>query len=142
MRFAGSAPITDFLQQSMDHSAVAQNAAKTRSAVNRAGTQLQGETTARGITAAGEVEAASIVGAAQASVANAQGQAAVMEGIGGIASSAIGAFGGGGGGGSSITSYSQIPSAGLRGSAAGGSSNAYFGTGGKYGSFKPFNATY
>ena len=95
MRFAGSAPITDFLQQSMDHSAVAQNAAKTRSAVNRAGTQLQGETTARGITAAGEVEAASIVGAAQASVANAQGQAAVMEGIGGIASSAIGAFGGG-----------------------------------------------
>jgi hypothetical protein len=140
MRFAGSAPITDFLQQSMDHGAVAQNAAKTRSAVNKAGTQLQGETTARGITAAGEVEAASIVGAAQSSLANAQGQAAVMEGIGGIASSAIGAFGSRGG--SSISSYSQIPSAGLRGSAAGGGSNAYFGTGGKYGSFKPFNATY
>ena len=93
MRFAGSAPITDFLQQSMDHGAVAQNAAITRSAVNKAGTQFQGETTAAGIIGAGEVEAASIVGAAQASVANAEGQAAVMKGIGGIASSAIGAFG-------------------------------------------------
>ena len=143
MRFAGSAPITDFLQQSMDHGAVAQNAAITRSAVNKAGTQFQGETTATGITAAGEVEAASIVGAARSSLANAQGQAAVMKGIGGIASSAIGAFGsGGGGGGSPITSYSQIPSGGLTGSAAGGGPNAYFGTGGKYGSFQPFNAKY
>ena len=61
-------------------------------------TDLMGQTAATGIAEAGKVEAAGIVGAAQASAAQAQGQAAIMEGIGGIASSAIGAFGGGGGG--------------------------------------------
>ena len=115
MRFAGSAPVTDFLAKSMDHGATAQAAAKTRSAVNQAGVEAQGQTAARGISAAGEVEAASIVGAAQSSLANAQGQVAMMKGIGSIAGSAIGAFGGGG----SISSYSDIPSAGLTGSAAG-----------------------
>ena len=93
MRFAGSAPVTDFLAKSMDHGATAQAAAKTRSAVNQAGVQAQGQTTAAGIQGAGQVEAASIVGAAQSSLAGAQGQAAIMKGIGGIASSAIGAFG-------------------------------------------------
>ena len=97
MRFAGSAPVTDFLAKSMDHGAVAQKAQETRSAVNQAGVEAQGQTAARGITAAGEVEAASIVGAAQQSLANAQGQAAMMKGIGGIASSAIGAIPTGGG---------------------------------------------
>ena len=135
MRFAGSAPVTDFLAKSMDHGATAQNAAATRSAVNTAGIDAQGQTAAAGIQGAGEVEAAGIVGAAQSSLANAQGQAAMMKGIGGIASSAIGAFGGGG----SISSYSDIPSAGLTGSAAGAGAgpNAYFGTGGKYGTFVP-----
>ena len=67
-------------------------------------TDLMGKTAATGIAEAGKVEAAGIVGAAQASAAQAQGQAAIMEGIGGIASSAIGAFGGGGGGGSASMS--------------------------------------
>ena len=93
MRFAGSAPITDFLAKSMDHGATAQAAAKTRSAVNRAGVEAQGQTAAFGIKGAGEVEAASIIGAAQQSVANAQGQAAIMQGIGKIGGAAIGAFG-------------------------------------------------
>ena len=39
----------------------------------------------------------------------------------------IGKVGGGG-----VTKYSDIPAGGLRGAAAGGGSNAYFGTGGKY----------
>lgn len=103
MRFAGSAPVTDFLAKSMDHGATAQAAAKTRSAVNQAGVQAQGQTTAAGIQGAGQVEAASILGAANAQLAGAQGQASIMKGIGGIASSAIGAFGSGGGGGGYTT---------------------------------------
>ena len=94
MRFAGSAPITDFLAKSMDHGATAQAAAKTRSAVNQAGVQTEGQTTAAGIQGAGQVEAASIVGAAESSLANAQGQAAIMNGIGQIGGSIVGAFGG------------------------------------------------
>lgn len=57
---------------------------------------------ATGIKTQGDVEAAGIIADAKAGVAQAQGQAAIMEGIGGIASSALGAFGGGGGGGSSV----------------------------------------
>jgi len=66
---------------------------------------------ATGIKTAGDVEAAGIIADAKAGVAQAQGNAAMMEGIGGIASSALGAFGGGGGGSSSggspvMSSYS------------------------------------
>ena len=65
-----------------------------------AATSLMGKTAATGIKAAGDVEAAGIVGAARAGLANAQGNAAIMKGIGSIASSAIGAIPTGGGGGS------------------------------------------
>lgn len=98
-------------------------------------TDLMGKTAATGIQAAGAVEAAGIVGGAQAGLANAQGQAAIMSGIGQIAGSAIGAFGT-----PQINSYDDIPAGGLRGSDAGAGAgpNAYFGTGsGKYGSFTP-----
>ena len=57
-------------------------------------TDLMDQTAATGIAEAGKVEAAGIVGK-HAQAAQAQGQAAIMEGISGIASSAIGAFGGG-----------------------------------------------
>ena len=93
MRFAGSAPITDFLNKSVDMGSVAQKAAENRSALKNAGTQLEGEIGAAGIRAQGEVEAAGIFGAAQSSLASAQGNASMMKSIGGIASSAIGAFG-------------------------------------------------
>ena len=99
MRFAGSAPITDFLSQSMDHGAVAQKAAETRSAVNQAGIDLQGQTAASGISAAGEVESAGIMADAQAGLAQAQGNAAMFKTIGQIGGAAVGAFGGAGGGG-------------------------------------------
>lgn len=97
MRFAGSAPITDFLGKSIDMGAVAQAGAQTRSAVNRAGVQLEGEVGAAGITAQGEVEAAGILADAQTALANAQGNASIMSGIGDIAGGIIGSFGGGGG---------------------------------------------
>ena len=54
---------------------------------------------ATGIKTQGDVEAAGIIADAKAGLAQAQGQASILEGIGGIASSALGAFGGGGGGG-------------------------------------------
>ena len=43
MRFAGSAPITDFLNKSVDMGSVAQKAAESRSQLKNAGTQLQGQ---------------------------------------------------------------------------------------------------
>ena len=58
-----------------------------------------------GIKTQGAVEAAGIIADAKAGLAQAQGNAAMMEGIGGIASSALGAFKpsvGSSGGGSSI----------------------------------------
>ena len=59
---------------------------------------------ATGIKTQGDVEAAGIIADAKAGLAQAQGQAAMMEGIGGIASSALGAIpvGGGGGGGTGL----------------------------------------
>ena len=72
---------------------------------------------ATGIKTAGDVEAAGIIADAKAGLAQAQGNAAMMEGIGSIASSALGAFGGGGGVGQS---------AGLAGS-AGDAASAYSG---------------
>ena len=121
MRFAGSAPITDFLNKSVDMGSVAQKAAENRSALQQAGTQLQGELAAAGINAQGKVEAAGIVGAAQSSLATAQGNAAVMSGIGKIAGSAIDAFGE-----SSGAAWNNLDT-----------SNSYSGTGReKYGSFQ------
>lgn len=103
MRFAGSR-IEGFMgsENRPDFGNINQTGLAIRNKESTTATDLMGKTAAVGIKAAGDVEASKILGAAQASVAQAQGQAAIMEGIGGIASSAIGAFGGGGGGGSSF----------------------------------------
>ena len=131
MRFAGSAPITDFLSQSMDHGAVAQEAAKTRSAVNQAGIDLQGQTAASGISAAGKVESAGIIGDAQAGLAQAQGNAAIMEGIGQIGGAAVGAFGGG------TFNYAGGPgSTGTKMGAGGGTVGGYGTLGPNYGIYQ------
>ena len=87
-----------------------------------------------------ENEARAMVEAAKygAQAMRAQGQAAGNAAmVSGIASGISGIAGGLGGMGGGITSYDQIPSAGLTGAAAGGGPNAYFGTGGKYGTFQP-----
>ena len=133
MRFAGTRMESFMGGDRPEYGALAQKGLANRTQESTAGTELMGKTAATGISAAGAVEAANITGAAKTALANAQGQAAIMEGIGGIASSAIGAFGSGGG----ISSYDDIPAGGLTGSAAGGGPNAYIGTGGKYGCFQP-----
>ena len=132
MRFAGTRMESFMGGDRPDFSALAQKGLANRTEESTTATDLMGKTAATGISEAGKVEAANIVGAAQASLAQAQGQASIMSGLGSIASSAIGAFGA-----PSISSYSDIPAGGLTGAAAGGGPNAYFGTGGKYGSFTP-----
>ena len=97
-RFAGAPQIQGFLNKNKtDFGSFSSSMDNMRSGMDQAGIGLAGKTAATGISAAGEVEAAGIMADAQAGVAEAQGNAAMMEGIGGIASSAIGAFGGGGG---------------------------------------------
>ena len=96
MRFAGTR-IEGFLgDDKPDYGATVSNASTLRSQESQAVTDVMGKTAAAGIKAAGDVESANIVGAAQSALANAQGQASIMSGIGEIGASAIGAFGGGG----------------------------------------------
>ena len=103
MRFAGTR-MEGFLNKDRpEYGDLAQKGSSLLSKESSAATDLMGQTASTGISAAGAVEASSITGAAQQALAEAQGNAAVMSGIGNIASSAIGAFGGGGGGGSFST---------------------------------------
>ena len=102
MRFAGTRMEGFLGDDRPDYGALSQKALANRTAESTAGTELMGKTAATGIAEAGRVEAANITGAAQTSLANAQGNAAIMSGIGDIAGSFIGAgiksgsFGGGG----------------------------------------------
>jgi len=134
MRFAGTR-IEGFLGDKPDYGALASGADSIRSKESQAATDLMGKTAATGISAAGQVKGAEITGAAQQSMASAQSQAAMMGMIGQIGGAAIGAMGP-----ADISSYSDIPSKGLRGFKAGGgfsNPNAYMGTGGRNGSFLP-----
>ena len=97
MRFAGSESVTNYLKGGLNMGAAAQAGAKNRSAIKNAATQLEGQVGASGITAAGQVESAGIMAEAEAGLAQAEGNAAMMSTIGGLANDAIGAFGGGGG---------------------------------------------
>ena len=97
MRFAGMR-MENFMDPNRpDMGGVAMNQDTRNSQFTQASNEAQAYVGATGVKTAGEVEAAGIIADAQAGVAQAQGQASIMEGIGGIASSALGAFGGGGG---------------------------------------------
>ena len=104
MRFAGTR-MEGFLNKDRpEYGDLAQKGSTLLSKESSAATDLMGKTASTGIAAAGAVEASEITGAAQQALAEAQGNASIMSGIGGIASSAIGAFGGGGGVGTSFSS--------------------------------------
>ena len=83
-------------------------------------------------------EAEILAAEANADAIAAQGQAQATASMANSIGSAIGGLAGSFGGASSFSSYDAIPAAGARGLEA----NSYIGTGGKYGSFTPFNATY
>ena len=113
MRFAGMR-MEGFMDPNRpDMDGIAMNHDSRQSDFVAASNEAQAYVGGTGIKTAGEVEAAGIIADAQAGVAQAQGQASIMEGIGGIASSALGAFGGGGvsgGGGGSPINYSGLNS--------------------------------
>ena len=110
MRFAGQrvsnftggvTGVEDYMTDSPDYGESAQAASNINreETVNSIG--KQSDTLNTGITSGAQVEAAAITGAAQSALANAQGQASIMSGIGQIGGSIIGGmnFGGVSGGG-------------------------------------------
>lgn len=113
MRFAGTRMEGFLNNDAPKFGDLAQRGYANRVEEDTAATDLMGKTASTGIAEAGKVEAAGIVGAAEANLAQAQGNAAMMEGIGGIASSAIGAFGGMGGGGGSSFSAPSVKTSGI-----------------------------
>ena len=131
MRFAGSR-LEGYLDKGTDFGAMTQGAdnIRTKEGVNNIEAQSKVATT--GIAAEAKIAAAEAGAAATVAQGQADMFSGIMGGIGKIGGAAVGAMGSSG-----INSYSDIPSAGLTGSAAGGGSNAYIGTGGKYGSFTP-----
>ena len=111
MRFAGTR-VEGFLSNpSTDFGALGQAADTLRSNEIASYNDIQGKVAATGISAAAQAEAADITGAAAASAANSQANGSMFSSIGGIASSALGAFGGGGGTGGGSFSMSGGSSA-------------------------------
>ena len=138
MRFAGSAPAVEAmgLFSGFDPSALGSQAQKGRSLQKQTAMQAESMTEAAKLEAEAMIESAKLGAAATRSAGQAAGNASMVSGI----ASGISSFAGpiaSGLKGPGITSYDQIPAAGLRGSAAGGGPNAYLGTGGRYGSFVP-----
>ena len=143
MRFAGTATSsyagTPRIESFMDSfgpnmGEIAMAGDNIRSKESQFGTKLKGDTTSRGISAAGKVEASNIESLGMDALNSASINSAIMGGVGNIVSGGLSAIPTT----PTVNSYSDIPAAGLRGSAAGGGPNAYFGTGGKYGTFVPY----
>ena len=110
MRFAGQrvsdftggvAGVEDYMADSPNYGETAQAASNIAREKLTNSVDQQSQTMNAGILGAADVESASIVGAAQSSLANAQGQASIMSGIGKIGGSIIGGINVGGGGGGS-----------------------------------------
>ncbi len=115
--FAGSPGMESFLDPNRpDAGEIAMTGDNIRAKESTVGTELQGRTVAKGISAAGEVEAAKINAQGQQALASAQGNASMMRGIGGIASSLVGAIPTGGGGAGSIGTGAAFGQAGTVGS--------------------------
>ena len=124
MRFAGSRSEGFMGDDSPNFGDMAQKSLAIRNKEETTGTDLMGKTAATGIKAAGDVQASKITGEANAALANAQGQAAMMKGIGEIGSSLIGGIGSFSGGGG--TSYgSNVQTTGMDYSSAFSNPNFY-----------------
>ena len=139
-RFAGTA-LSDYFS-TPDVTTIGKTGMRGQSIQRQSATKAEGLVHGAGINSMAEVASAGFQADAIKAQGQAQGQASMMSGLASGISSFAGGFGSMGGGGGGITSYDQIPSGGLYGASAGGGPNAYLGTGGKYGSFQPFSATY
>ena len=134
MRFAGT-QLSNFMGDTMDYSAIAGTSQKGRSMERRAAMEGEGVVANAGVQSLGKMKASEFQADAIKAGGQAQGQAAMASGIGSMVSGLAGGISSMGSSGGGISSYDAIPSGGLRGAAAGGGPNAYFGTGGRYGSF-------
>jgi hypothetical protein len=92
MRFAGSR-IEGFMSDRPDYGQTVSDASTLRSKESQAVTNAMADTASAGILGASKAKSAKITGAAEAALANAQGQASIMQGIGQIGGAALGAFG-------------------------------------------------
>ena len=131
MRFAGT-ELSNYLGGTMDYSGLGKVSQEGRSLERRAnmtGDALIGNAGNQSLSKIKQAEYGAEAIVAEGAAA---GQSAMFDGI----AKGIGGLAGGFGsrGGSGITSYDDIGSDGLRGVDAGGATNAYMGTGGKYGS--------
>ena len=113
MRFAGSRMENFMNTDGPDYGQMGINNDKRNTDFFNASNDAQARVGATGIGEAGKVEAAGIIADAQAGLAQAQGNAAMMQGLGDIATGAIGAFGGSAmGTGSSISNAASSAMAG------------------------------
>jgi hypothetical protein len=131
-RFAGTA-LTDYFN-TPDFTQVGKTAMQGQSMQRNAATKAEGLVHGAGINSMAEVAQAGFQADAIKAQGAAQGQSSMMSGIGSMVSGIAGGFGAMGSGGAG----SALPGGGVRGAEP----NSYYGTGGKYGSFQPFNATY
>ena len=106
MRFAGSRMENFMNNDGPDYGAMAINNDTRNTEFFNASNDAQAHVGATGIGEAGKVEASGVIADAQAGLAQAQGNASMMKGLGDIATGALGAFGGSGGGGGSFSAPS------------------------------------
>ena len=100
MRFAGSRMENFMNSDGPNYGEMAINNDTRNTEFFNASNDAQAHVGATGIGEAGKVEAAGIIADAEAGLAQAQGNAAMMKGLGDIATGALGAIPTGGGGGS------------------------------------------
>ena len=131
-RFAGTA-LTDYFN-TPNVTQVGKIGMQGQSMQRNAATKADGLVHGAGINSMAQVASAGFQADAIEAQGQAQGQAAMMSGLASAASGIAGGFGSMGSGGAG----SALAGGGVRGAEP----NSYYGTGGKYGSFQPFNATY
>ena len=131
-RFAGTA-LTDYFN-TPDFTQVGKVGMQGQSMQRNSATKAEGLVHGAGINSMAQVAQAGFQAEATKAQGQAAGQSAMASGIGSMVSGIAGGFGSMGSGGAG----SALPGGGVRGTEP----NSYYGTGGKYGSFQPFNATY
>ena len=96
MRFAGSAPITDFLSRGIDTGAL-QAGQSQRSDLKNMGTKLEGDLGATALGSIGKVKSMGLIAEGQAAQAAGEAWGGAFSSLGSSIGGALGSFGGGGG---------------------------------------------
>ena len=97
MRFAGSAPITDFLSRGIDTGALTQAGQSQRSDLKNMGTKLEGDLGATALGSIGKVKSMGLIAEGQAAQAAGEAWGGAFSSLGSSIGGALGSFGSGGG---------------------------------------------